>query len=535
MPIISGGTVPPSGVASDLGIVIGPQPSGDTTGAIDTAALQAAIETATGKELWLPGGTYYLNASLTLDVAGVSLRGAGMYQTTLTRAAAYGNVVGVSSDNVTVSDLAIDGGLASFAGSANHGISAQNVNHFLALRVKVTNYQNSAILCQGTPSQTYRDNIIEACLCDGTGGANNGFLIVNLDESGMRHCVARNCNGGGGPGYGCQLKNGCRWCFIEDCEAYTCTGGLCFGRDSSPGVAQSRITGGVVQACDGGILCGDATDNTITGVTINMSTNVNDAIRFLNTSVGNVATGIVVRGVGASRSCVRCDDTSTDNTVTLDSVNCSGAAATFTCANTADRNLVYVKKYVNTPAHEFSNTSTGTLNRLRRVDDRRTLYDTALGVVIQTFDRALPTAALAMTSQQPYYIPVYLQPGEVITNVTFHVSTLSVAPTNFYVGLYNSALTRLAVSNDLAASVTTTGQKTLAFTGSYVVLDSGVYYVGLLNNGGTLSPLGLAASTAGRIGSNPFTYAQDTSTTSTTLPAPGTIAAGTKAFWVEVS
>src|ERR1019366_2135157 len=50
------------------GVVFAPAPSGDTTGATDTAALQAAINgLADSAVLWLWKGTYYINAALTIS------------------------------------------------------------------------------------------------------------------------------------------------------------------------------------------------------------------------------------------------------------------------------------------------------------------------------------------------------------------------------------------------------------------------------------------------------------------------------------
>lgn len=507
----------------------------------DSAAIQAALNV--GGTVVVPPGTYSLGTAVSISTANTRLVGFGNSTTIIKRAAAIGTPITVSADSCSLEDLAVDGGLSSFATNANHGISAQNVNHFRARHLLITNYQNSAILINGTTSRTYADNVIEFCRCDGGTSANNGFLIVNCDRSGIRGCRAENIQGASGPAYGCQIKNDSRWCFIDDCDAYLCTGGLVFGFDAATanGVIASRITGGSAVSCDGGLIMGAASNNVVSGVDIWMTTNVNDSIRLqgkgdgTNGSTNNAISSINVHGTGSSRSVVRFDDVSTDNLVELGLVD-AGASATSSFTGTSDRNMVVVKKYgTSTPTHEASHSSTGTQNRVRRVEDRPSLYATTLGGITQSMDRGAPTAALAMTSQLPYYIPIYLFAGEVVSSVTFHVSSLSVAPTNFYVGLYTSGLVQKAVSADAAASVTGTGQKTISFGTPYTVLDSGVYYVGLLNNGGTLSPLGLAGSTAARIGSNPYPYAQDTSTTSTTLPSTGAIAAGTKAFWVMLT
>jgi len=72
MPVLTGA---PS-VGSVFNLTVGPLPSGDTTGATDTARLQAAINaTPTGGTLWLPPGTFYtdqLTISHQMAICGLS-------------------------------------------------------------------------------------------------------------------------------------------------------------------------------------------------------------------------------------------------------------------------------------------------------------------------------------------------------------------------------------------------------------------------------------------------------------------------------
>ncbi len=503
----------------------------------DTAAIQAAVTAAglSGGVVSLPPGTYLLTSQITFASPKVKMVGAGASLTILKRVATYGTVIGVSGDSVELEAFTIDGGYSTYPTGANHGVSVQSVNHFRARRLTVTNHLNTAILCQGTPNSTYRNNVIEDCLCDGLTVANNGFLIGDLDESGIRGSLARNIQGGSGPGYGIQLKNGCRYCFIDDCVAINCTGGLTFGRDSSPGVSYSRIVGSHAYNCDGGMLVGDGVNNVFSGIMIFQGTNVNDAIRFQQTSTGNVVSGVGVHGTGASRAAVRFDDTSTDNMVTLDIVN-AACAAVASFNGTADRNLVELKKIgLAVPGNEIANTSSGVVNRFRRVEDRQTLFGLGLGEIAETNPRSLAASATQPTSQTAYYLPVYLQAGEVISSVTFHVSAYTSISTNFFVGLYSSGGLQRAVSADSAASVASTGQKTISFTTPFVVLNSGVHFIAILNNAGVFTLLRGASSTAGKIGTGSFPYAQDSSAVLNALPSPGTLVAGTIGFWAAVS
>lgn len=68
-------------IIGPLGAVLAPQPSGDTTGATDTAGIQALIISNSLLLLW--PGTYYITSLLWNSLTGVGLQGAGKAATTL--------------------------------------------------------------------------------------------------------------------------------------------------------------------------------------------------------------------------------------------------------------------------------------------------------------------------------------------------------------------------------------------------------------------------------------------------------------------
>jgi hypothetical protein len=108
----------PASTAAVLPFVI-VHPSGDTTGTTDTAAINAATNNTTPKQVRLAAGTFYVNAVINLR-SNTSLQGAGRDATTILLVAATTidaviNYASGGQTNVEVADLTID---ANRAGSA---------------------------------------------------------------------------------------------------------------------------------------------------------------------------------------------------------------------------------------------------------------------------------------------------------------------------------------------------------------------------------------------------------------------------------
>jgi hypothetical protein len=130
-------------------------------------------------------------------------------------------------------------------------------------------------------------------------------------------------------------------------------------------------------------------------------------------------------------------------------------------------------------------------------------------------DPAVVTLSSAPSSSMAkgisFYSAAYLTAGTVISNVYINIATAGVGLSNCYVGLFN-ATTRVAVSAAISTAWQTTGAVSNAFTASYTIPTTGIYYVAILfGNGSTTAPI---------LSSTPGTAALfniNTSTSSATL------------------
>ena len=146
--------------------------------------------------------------------------------------------------------------------------------------------------------------------------------------------------------------------------------------------------------------------------------------------------------------------------------------------------------------------------------------------------------AIAYTSTQPVSgtvvmmkMPQIVQP-ETITGVTLYRAVVAVGLTDAYVGLYNSAGTRVAVSANVSGTWGALGMQQTAFTGAYAASAGDVLFAAMLFVGAT--PPGIAAAQIANHQSN--MNGQTTAATAlwatgpaaqTTLPASVTMASRT--------
>ena len=72
----------------------------------DTAAFKSAVTAAAGKGLWIPAGTFVVSSVITM--AGIDVRGAGMWRTTVQGLNRHGGFF-VTGSNTTIGDLTFDG------------------------------------------------------------------------------------------------------------------------------------------------------------------------------------------------------------------------------------------------------------------------------------------------------------------------------------------------------------------------------------------------------------------------------------------
>lgn len=173
-----------------------------------------------------------------------------------------------------------------------------------------------------------------------------------------------------------------------------------------------------------------------------------------------------------------------------------------------------------------------------------------LGYQAWNYDPRLPIGGAAPGTQIVFYEAIWLPAGAVITGVVLAVTTAgtSTAPAHFYVGLYNSALNRVAVSNNLNSGSSQTdgtgnlkalGTSKFAFTGAYTVPSSGLYYLAILKDGAFAGTDVQFAYLAGVTGGYPDTpipggslYVSAHQIGQTSLPSSMTPGANAASFWM---
>jgi hypothetical protein len=200
-------------------------PSGDTTGATDTAALNAALAVAGNSVLLKAGGVYYISAPLTpaadtvLDgVVGPSATAASLTAPTTIRATAAFSGTGMivpGGDGCQIRNLLLDGSL--IPSGTQYGINLLNGRSY----GKVTDVE---IIGDSTATNT---GLTSGIRQNGSGGnpvgwrftrvvvryaAANGFLLVSGTDCDWHDCQAGSCVSNGWSINGCQNSRfiGCR-------------------------------------------------------------------------------------------------------------------------------------------------------------------------------------------------------------------------------------------------------------------------------------------------------------------------------------
>lgn len=167
------------------------------------------------------------------------------------------------------------------------------------------------------------------------------------------------------------------------------------------------------------------------------------------------------------------------------------------------------------------------------------------GFIAMPYDLVAASAASVLTSGTVTHVRVDLLTPATVSTITlpvFNAGSGLTAGQNF-VGLYDSAGTRVAVSADQSASWATNGEKNIALTAPYAAA-AGTYYIAMLSNGTT--PIGILRSvTTGAVtgvlnhGLTAATARWATGPTAqTTLPASITMASRTPlntSYWAGLS
>lgn len=304
----------------------------------DTVAVQAAFDYVKAN-----GGILTDMVGRTFKVGAISLTGSAKpWQFQGIRGATkfvrkddtVGTVFASSSSSYPfeLHNFTVDCKHATYA-NGNHGISIADMNGLRISGVDVVDWKNSAILVYSTVANAFGNCIIKDCTAiSAANAANNGMLIAEMYRSGFVNCYAKGALGGSGPGYGIQLKNDCRYGFVTDCHAQSCTAGLAFGQDSgAAAVKYSTVSGMRSVNCTAGAFFGYAYQNKVDGLYIDMGSAGENAIDLNTTNIGNNIRATVVN-VAALKNAVRVRTGCTDNTVEidyLDNINATGKVATF--------------------------------------------------------------------------------------------------------------------------------------------------------------------------------------------------------------
>lgn len=139
----------------------------------------------------------------------------------------------------------------------------------------------------------------------------------------------------------------------------------------------------------------------------------------------------------------------------------------------------------------------------------------------------------ALTTQVMLSVAIPLQPGDVVTNITFvSGATAAGTPTNYWFALYSSAATPALLSqsaDQLTAAWAANTVKTLALANPQLITVAGVYYAAVMVKATTPPTLiGKAVGVAGAAGSILSSKVlSQTSGSSLTTTAPATIATPT--------
>lgn len=140
----------------------------------------------------------------------------------------------------------------------------------------------------------------------------------------------------------------------------------------------------------------------------------------------------------------------------------------------------------------------------------------------------------ALTAGVMYSTALYLEAGDVVTDLTFKSVAAAVTPTNWWFALYDTQATPALIAqtaDQTSAAWSANTAKTIALPSPYTVPTTGIYYASVMVAAGTVPTL---IGAGGLIGSNgPIVtgqkYIAQTSGSGLTTTAPATITSGTAA------
>ena len=304
------------------------------TDEIDFTALSSAIGwcSEVGGSINVPTGNFLLNKGIYKYNQTKQFRivGSGRYSTKFTRSAQFNGAVFEfgNCDGLNLESFSVDAKHSVFPfTSLGHGIAVGRSNNALVKDIAVRDYADTGIIVLNILNDyTVSGCIVDNCEVDGLNVAGNGILIGGLVASGISKSTVRNINKAGSPGYGLQLKNKCRGCFIIDSRTYGAKAGVAFGNDiSQTGVTDSFVSNVYAFDCTYGATFGFSKNNKITNLIIDMNGSGNSPIYFNQNNDGNFISGVIAKGIiatttySATQATVTFDQNNTNNTVEVDS------------------------------------------------------------------------------------------------------------------------------------------------------------------------------------------------------------------------
>lgn len=317
-----GGLTPVGLSATGIILPIGADPTGvlDSSPALQTMLTYLKTNGGFG---YIPPGNYKLNSAIDAsDGVAFTLSGAGMGLTKLHRNAGYGTPLSINRcPNVVVQNLQIDCHQSTIPANGNQAFTALDCEDFTIRGCFFRDYLKSATLIYSSnPAAQKRNNFIIQCGFDGLDAAGNGFLLADVDYSGMRDCWGKGCyqNNPNGPGYAFQLKNTCKHSFIENCYAESCTAVCAFGNDNNLlGVTFSRVQGIRGKNFTAGFLAAYSENNLIQGLDFDATGQSNSrGVIIQDGCFHNVIDGVTVANLtGASSAAVLIRNGASWNTV----------------------------------------------------------------------------------------------------------------------------------------------------------------------------------------------------------------------------
>lgn len=467
--------------AASINSVTAILPSGDTTGATDTAAIQAALNTAgpstsvNGPQVVLGPGIFYLNATLNPTITGSSLVGSGWG----TQIRYDGNVV---SPAIGMADT---------------------TNRIFNIRWLRLSQINATAHGTAIEASYFQYSAIEHVLIDAGGAGVPPLIGISLNSNTTFYNV------------------------ISDCKVQ-------ISGANSLGVRIDTLSNSNVLR--NVRVLPDNTNASAIGVYVN-----SHAIYLDHVDIENAAgTGV---SVGASgHGCTYIAPYLEANNINLalaagvtGFIMQGGTCESGTTENVADAGAVQPQF-----RHVRDNILGVTYDDARDTPD---WLPGDHGLLAWSFDPAMAAASGTLTEGVRQLIGMNIRRPGTISNLITHVAVAGGALTasQNYASLYNSAGSLLASSADMSATWNTTGTKVMPL-GTVQAVNPGLYWVGLFSNGGTTPALAQAtgvASTSTLVNQGVTVatarYAVNGTVTTLSNLTPANNSFATNAWWAGVS